>query len=192
MSQDDASSPKTEPPWASEVLNFWFEELGSEFWFATRDEVDRKIRTRFLKLHEEISNKALAVGSGPQELLAAVIVLDQFSRNMFRDTARAFAADPMARCLAKQIISLGLDSEMKREERYFVYLPLEHSEDREDQELAVRQILKLGNDDWTRYALKHQSIISRFGRFPHRNPLLGRRSLPEELDFVNISFSRKS
>jgi uncharacterized protein (DUF924 family) len=191
MTHGDSSSSEAERSWARDVLTFWFSELGAEFWFVTRDDIDEKIRARFLKLHEEIANNRLALGSEPHKLLAAVIVLDQFSRNMFRDTGRAFATDPMARSLAKQIIALGFDAAMKLEERYFAYLPFEHSEDREDQELAVRQIRKLGNDDWTSYALKHHSIIDKFGRFPHRNVVLGRRSRPEELAFVNVSFSKK-
>jgi uncharacterized protein (DUF924 family) len=192
MLQGDSSSSEAERSWARDVLTFWFSELGPEFWFVTRDDIDEKIRTRFLTLHEEIANNRLALGSEPDELLAAVIVLDQFSRNMFRDSGRAFETDPMARSLAKRIIALGFDSAMKLEERYFAYLPFEHSEDRADQEFAVRQIRMLGNDDWTSYALKHHSIIDQFGRFPHRNPVLGRRSRPEELAFVDISFSRKS
>jgi uncharacterized protein (DUF924 family) len=163
--------------------------LGSALWFATDDEVDSKIRVRYLALHEGIINSAVPDDSGPRTLLAAVIVLDQLSRNMFRGTPRAFAADSIARSLARRAIALGFDVAMTREERYFVYLPFEHSEDREDQALSVRLIGQLGNQEWTRYALVHQKIINRFGRFPHRNIILARTSRPDELPFVDLSFS---
>jgi uncharacterized protein (DUF924 family) len=120
-------------------------------------------------------------------VLAAVIVLDQFSRNMFRSTPRAFAADPIARRLARQAVERGLDVSMAREERLFMYLPFEHSEDREDQALSVHLIGQLGHEEWTRFALAHQSIIDRFGRFPHRNAVLGRTSTKEEIALLEES-----
>ncbi len=181
----------TELPWVEEVLHFWFQELGPTLWFATDDEVDSKIRVRYQALHAGIVNSAVPNDSGPRALLAAVIVLDQFSRNMFRGNSRAFAADSIARSLARRAIALGCDVAMSPEERYFVYLPFEHSEDREDQALSVRLIGQLGNEEWTRYALAHQTIINRFGRFPHRNIILGRTSRPDELPFVDLSFSRQ-
>jgi uncharacterized protein (DUF924 family) len=138
-----------------------------------------------------IVNSTMLDDSEPRPLLAAVIVLDQFSRNMFRGTPRAFAADSVARTLARRVIALGFDAAMTQKKRYFVYLPFEHSENREDQALSVRLITQLGNEEWTRYALKHQSIINRFGRFPHRNAILGRTSRPDELPFVDLSFSRQ-
>jgi uncharacterized protein (DUF924 family) len=191
MSQIEPTCIGTEPSWVEEVLHFWFQELEATLWFATSDEVDSKIRARFLVLHERIVNGAVPDNSRPRPLLAAVIVLDQFSRNMFRGTPRAFAADAMARSLARRAIEQGLDVAMTPEQRYFVYLPFEHSEDREDQALSVRLIGKLANEEWTRYALAHQSTINRFGRFPHRNAILGRTSQPDELPFVNLSFSRQ-
>jgi uncharacterized protein (DUF924 family) len=121
----------------------------------------------------------------PHQVLAAVIVLDQFSRNIFRGTPRAFATDPIARRLARQAIGRGLDIEMTNAERLFVYLPFEHSEDRQDQALSVHLFGQLGNENWTRYALAHQSIIDRFGRFPHRNAILGRTSTPDELAILD-------
>jgi uncharacterized protein (DUF924 family) len=117
----------------------------------------------------------------PRTLLATVIVLDQFSRNMFRGNPRAYAADPLARRLARQAIAQGLDAGLRREERLFLYLPLEHSEDRADQARSVELFSTLGREDWTRYALAHKAVIDRFGRFPHRNAVLGRESTPEEI-----------
>jgi len=170
-----------EPAWVSEVLHFWFAELGEDHWFVKRPDLDVRIRDRFLPLHERILAQHESVASGGRAVLAAVIVLDQFSRNMFRDTPRAFAADPSARQLASAAIKQGFDAAMEKSERYFLYLPFEHSEDREDQALAIDFIARLGNEDWTRDALAHKVIIDRFGRFPHRNAILGRNSSPEEL-----------
>ena len=126
--------------------------------------------------------------AAPHPLLAAVIVVDQFSRNMFRGTPRAFAADPIARRLARRAVDRGFDLSMTREERLFLYLPFEHSEDREDQARSVHLIGQLGHDGWTRYAQAHQSIIDRFGRFPHRNAILGRTSTPDELALLESTF----
>jgi uncharacterized protein (DUF924 family) len=191
MSTIERTSDRTEPPWVEEVLRFWFQELGADLWFVTNDEVDTKIRARFLGVHEKIANGAVPDTSSLRALLAAVIVLDQFSRNMFRGTPRAFATDTIARSLARRAIAIGFDVAMTPEERYFFYLPFEHSEDREDQALSVRLIGQLGSEDWTRYALAHQATIERFGRFPHRNAILGRTSRPDEVPFVDQSFSRK-
>ena len=191
MSTIERTSDRTEPPWVEEVLRFWFQELGADLWFVTNDEVDTKIRARFLGVHEKIANGAVLDTGSLRVLLAAVIVLDQFSRNMFRGTPRAFATDTIARSLARRAIAIGFDVAMTPEERYFFYLPFEHSEDREDQALSVRLIGQLGSEDWTRYALAHQATIERFGRFPHRNAILGRTSRPDEVPFVDQSFSRK-
>ncbi len=170
-----------EAPWVRDVLAFWFDELGEAHWFSKSDAIDARIRRRFGSLHERIVSDAGYGVDTPRPLLAAVIVVDQFSRNMFRGTPRAFAADPIGRRLARQAIDRGFDVSMTPAERLFLYLPFEHSEDRGDQALAVRLIGQLGNEEWTRYALAHQSIIDRFGRFPHRNAVLGRTSTPEEL-----------
>jgi len=169
------------PVWADEVLKFWFQELGESRWFGKSDAIDGQIRDRFLSLHEQlVANEGEDITT-PRPLLAAVIVLDQFSRNMFRGTPRAFAADPVARRLARAAIDRGFDLGMTQAERMFLYLPFEHSEDRGDQALAVDLIRRLGHAEWTRYAEAHQAIIDRFGRFPHRNAILGRASTAEEI-----------
>jgi uncharacterized protein (DUF924 family) len=170
-----------EPAWVTEVLHFWFVELGEDHWFAKRPDIDANIRDRFLPLHERILAEGGSVSTSLRPLLAAVIVLDQFSRNLFRGTPRAFAADPIARRLSKSAIMQGVEVNMTRQERLFLYLPFEHSEDREDQALAIDLIARLGNEDWTRDALAHKVIIDRFGRFPHRNAILGRNSSTDEL-----------
>jgi uncharacterized protein (DUF924 family) len=134
-----------------------------------------------MPLHEKLASSEGEGASQARSLLAAVIVLDQFSRNMFRGSPRAYFDGALARKLARRAITNQLDSEMNAEERYFLYLPFEHSEDRADQALAVELISQLGSEEWTKYALAHQKLIERFGRFPHRNAILGRESSAEEI-----------
>jgi uncharacterized protein (DUF924 family) len=183
MSSHVALTP-SEPPWVGQVLDFWFREIDSQLWFASSDEFDERIRQGFLELHGNLARSDAAELSGARTLLAAIIVMDQFSRNMFRGTARAFVTDPTARRLAERIIADGLDLAMTPAERYFVYLPFEHSEDREHQRLAVGLIEPLGDASWTRFARMHQATINRFGRFPHRNRVLGRTCTNDELAFL--------
>jgi uncharacterized protein (DUF924 family) len=173
-----------EHSWVRDVLAFWFKELHPTDWFAGNDATDEKIRARFLGLHERIASSEGSGMTAPESVLAGVIVLDQFSRNLFRGQASAFAADPLARRLARDAIAQGFDEAMTAEQRFFLYLPFEHSEDRADQVLAVELIGRLGREDWTRYAEAHKSVIDRFGRYPHRNAALGRPSTPEEIDFL--------
>jgi uncharacterized protein (DUF924 family) len=174
-----------EPPWVGDVIHFWFEELGEAYWFAKSEEIDGQIRDRFLHLHEQLVVHDGLGASAPRSILAVVIVLDQFSRNLFRAGARAFFADPIARRLSRAAIAQGFDTKMKNSrEKYFLYLPFEHSEDREDQALAHTMIRQLGNEDWTRHAAMHMMMIERFGRFPHRNEVLHRSSTAHELAFL--------
>jgi len=177
------SPGNAEPAWVAEVLRFWFEELSHDQWFTRSDGLDAKIRERFLKLHERLLGDASGI-AGPRQLLAAVIVLDQFSRNMYRGNARAFAGDEVARRLSRTAIAGGLDAGMTEAERSFLYLPFQHSEDREDQALSLRLYEGLGNEEWTRYAKAHKDIIDQFGRFPHRNAALGRTSSAEEIELM--------
>ena len=174
-----------EPTWVGEVIRFWFEELTKDQWFARSDSLDAQIRLRFLALHERLVASDAAGVSTPRSLLAAIIVLDQFSRNMFRGTPRAYACDAIARRLSKMAIESAFDAGMTQEERNFLYLPFQHSEDREDQALSLRLFENLGNEDWTHYARAHKAIIDRFGRFPHRNATLGRTSTAEEIALLN-------
>lgn len=170
-----------EQHWVTEVLHFWFDQLGKAHWFAKSEHIDAQIGERFLSLHERLVADDGINGTMPRPLLAAVIVLDQFSRNLFRDAPRAYAADPIARRLARRAIALGCDDAMTAQERLFLYLPFEHSEDRADQALAVELIMRLDNAEWTHDAMAHKAIIDRFGRFPHRNPILNRCSSAEEV-----------
>jgi len=175
-----SSSADDEPAWVGEVIRFWFEELPEDRWFAKSEATDAQIRARFLALCEQLTAHDGRGVSGPRSTLACVIVLDQFSRNLYRNSARAFAADSIARRLARAAIARGFDMAMKKEERYFLYLPFEHSEDRDDQALALRLIRPLGREDWTADVMAHNATIDRFGRFPHRNAALNRTCTEEE------------
>lgn len=174
----------SDPAWVGDVISFWFEELKEEQWFSRSDDIDAQIRERFQTLHEQLVAQDGPGVTNPRPLLAAVIVLDQFSRNMFRGTARAYAADFIARRLARTAVEHGFDAAMNKQERLFLYLPFQHSEDREDQALALRLFEQLGDEEWTRYALAHKAIIDRFGRFPHRNAALSRISTAAEISLL--------
>jgi uncharacterized protein (DUF924 family) len=179
----------SEPDWVSDVLEFWFEEVGEQGWFTKSDRIDAAIRECFGGLQARLAMDggidAAIDDADPRQVLAAVIVFDQFSRNIHQGSPQAFAADVITRHLARQSVERGLDHSMPAVERLFLYLPFEHSENAEDQALSVSLIGKLGNEHWTRYALAHESIIKRFGRFPHRNAILGRTSAPEELALLD-------
>jgi len=170
-----------DPDWVREVLAFWFGELGPKQWFSKSDDLDARIRLRFGALHAQLLATQAAGVEGLRPVQAAVIVLDQFSRNLFRDDKRAFAGDAIARRLARSAVDVGADTTLPPEQRMFLYLPFEHSETLADQDLSLRLYQRLGKEEWTRYARAHHELIARFGRFPHRNAMLGRESTPEEL-----------
>jgi uncharacterized protein (DUF924 family) len=170
---------------ALEVIDFWFgsgSERGKAHkrWFEKDPTFDAAIRGRFAKLYEALSSNNDWLDPAPA-CLARILVLDQFPRNMFRGTPRAFAADPLALAAAKHALERGYDRELLPVERTFIYLPFEHSESLADQEKALE--LFKGNDNYE-WAVKHWEIIKRFGRFPHRNAILGRASTPEEIEFL--------
>lgn len=172
-------------PWYEVVLALWFGELESEAWFTKSDTTDVLVRERCLVVHEELARRLPPeTQSDPRAALAAVIALDQFPRNMFRGTPRAFATDPVALALAKDTVASGLDRGMVKNERLFLYLPFEHSESLADQRRSVELFAALDDAELLRYAEAHKVIIERFGRFPHRNAILGRRSTPKEEEFL--------
>jgi uncharacterized protein (DUF924 family) len=185
MHGNQSKSENAEPAWVDKVLHFWFEELSPADWFMANADIDAQIGDRFLSLHERLVEKYGDGAATPRSMLAVVIVLDQFSRNVFRDNPRAYAADPIARRVAKSAIEQGFDSVMTAAERMFLYLPFQHSEDAQDQQLSVQLCKSIGNQEWTDYAVEHKAIIDRFGRFPHRNAVLNRRSTPDEIEFLN-------
>ncbi|MEI9900268.1 MAG: DUF924 family protein [Hyphomicrobium sp.] len=162
------------PRWVGEVLGFWFDELGRAAWFARDEAIDATCRERFSHLIDEINATPFdETVASPERALASVIVLDQFARNIFRGTARAFAYE-LARAIARLAIALHIDKRIIfPDRRIFLYLPFEHSEAYADQLRAVELIEELGDDEFTRYAKAHCDVVARFGRFPHRNAMLG-------------------
>jgi len=178
--------------WSGAVLDFWFRELPKDAWFTKSDATDALIRARFQPLYDALARHIPdEARTDPRAALAAIIALDQFPRNMFRGTPKAFASDPLALALAKNAVASGFDRDMTRDERLFVYLPFEHSEHPEDQHQCVALYEALGDPELVRYAQAHKDIIDRFGRFPHRNDILDRPSTPEETEFLkgpNSSF----
>ena len=181
-------------PTADDVLAFWFGNAplidARPEWFTKSDAFDAEIRARFLPLWEALSaGDADTWMDTPLEAIARIVVLDQFPRNMFRGTARAFASDAAALHTAQIVVAAGWDARLPtRHHRVFCYLPFEHSESLEDQERACvlcKALLAFPEvADTHRYALAHCDVIRRFGRFPHRNAALGRASTPEETEFL--------
>lgn len=172
-------------PQAAEVLRFWFDEHPKD-WFVKNPAFDAEIRSRFLGAHEAGAAGRLAHWADEaRSCLALVIVLDQFPRNLFRGEPRAFATDAMARAAARVILHRGWHKQMTQAEQLFAYLPFEHSEALEDQDLAC-DLLKDFDPEQVRYAVRHREIIERFGRFPHRNGVLGRESTAAEIEFLKL------
>jgi uncharacterized protein (DUF924 family) len=173
------------PAEAARVLAFWFEEHGSKDWFAKNPALDEAIRERFGALHAQAARGDLdGWAETPKGALALIVVLDQFSRNMYRNDARAFACDPKALGLARRAVERGFHLGLGESERVFLYMPFEHSEDPRDQELSVGYFAGFSDRLYVDAAVKHKMIIDRFGRFPHRNAALGRASTPEEMAFL--------
>jgi len=170
---------------ADDVLAFW-REAGHDKWFNKDTAFDEAIRARFLDTHEAAAAGLLSVWEATREgALALVIVLDQFPRNLFRGSARAFAADPLALATAKRAIERSFDIATPVEERAFFYLPFEHSENPADQERCCALFRATGDADLVKWADLHADIIRRFGRFPHRNAVLGRPTTAEEQAFLD-------
>lgn len=167
------------------VLTFWFEELTPEQWFKKDAELDQQIADVFTALHQKAACCELYPWrQQTRGRLAEIIVLDQFPRNIYRDTAQAFATDTLALVLAQEAIELGFDQELSTAERSFVYMPFMHSESAEIHDVAVRLFDQEGLETNLEFELKHKAIIDRFGRYPHRNAILGRESTEEELAFL--------
>ena len=174
-------SPNVSP---KEVLAFWL-AAGPDRWFTQGDAFDLEIRTRFQSTYEDAAAGRLGSWENTSEgALALVIVLDQFSRNIFRGSARAYATDPLARAVASRAIARGFDQQIEMPARSFFYLPFEHSESSIDQEFCLTLMAATGDSDQLEWARHHADIIRRFGRFPHRNVVLGRITTPEEEAFL--------
>ena len=168
-----------------DVISFWFEEIDKKARFIKDPEFDQQIVNRYSSLHlkaragELFTWRSLALSS-----LAEIVILDQFSRNMYRDQAQAFAYDPLALVLAQQAIEKNFDEDLDVEKRAFLYMPFMHSESPEIHQIAVALFDQPGLEDNLEFELRHKAIIDEFGRYPHRNSLLGRESTAREIEFL--------
>jgi uncharacterized protein (DUF924 family) len=182
---DEGKRGREEMPGPNEVLAFW-RAAGPDKWFEKDAAFDREVASRFLTLCEAGATGRLDHWEEtPEAALALVIVLDQFPRNMHRGQPRAYDSDLLARAVAQRAISRGFDQRVAHAERCFFYLPFMHSEDPADQERCLALARAYGEEEFSRHAAQHADIIRRFGRFPHRNPILGRGTTPEEQAFLD-------
>jgi uncharacterized protein (DUF924 family) len=166
-------------------MEFWFSELPPSAWFGGSTELDSAIASRFGDVHQAaIAGELYSWRHKPIGRLAEIIVLDQFSRNIFRNTPSAFAADGQALVLAQEAIRVHAEDELTPEQRVFLYMPYMHSESLAIQSASLRLFEALGREKNYRFAFAHQQIIYRFGRYPHRNEILGRPSSAEEQVFL--------
>ena len=165
-----------------DVLDFWFDPRHEKSWWKRSGAFDALIAERFGALHVAATRCELwQWRTNPEGRLAEIIVLDQFSRNLHRNSALAFAADPLALALAQTAVAVGADREVDARHRSFFHMPYMHSESRVVHEEALKLFTADGDPD---YEIRHKAIIDRFGRFPHRNAVLGRTSTPEEIEFL--------
>ncbi|MBL0371377.1 DUF924 domain-containing protein [Rhizobium sp. KVB221] len=170
------------------VLDFWFAPERQAFWFERSDAFDEEIRQRFAALYERAKAGELNQWAQTSDgALALTIVLDQFPRNMFRNSPRAFESDQQARTLCRTILAEGLDQGRSVTERQFMYLPLMHSEALRDQKDSVDQYRALGDANTLDFAVRHHDIVARFGCFPHRNEVVGRHTTDEEAEFLKTN-----
>lgn len=179
-----------------DVLDFWFgQETDPEYgtvrsqWFTKNPDFDDQMRSLFLPHYQQAASGKLEIWQDqPHSCLALIILLDQFPRNAFRETPQAFATDPLALAATNFALDRRFDQDLLPVQRWFIYLPLEHDENLANQERSVQLFLALKDDphsgDTYNYALRHRDIIAKFGRFPHRNAILGRQSIPAEIEFL--------
>ena len=179
----ESARPLATSPEALKVVAFW-REAGPALWFAKDAAFDARFRERFLLDHESAARGELAQWqSTPEGALALVLLLDQFPRNAFRGTTRMYDTDALARKVANTAFAAGYDQGIERELRTFFVLPFAHSEDLADQDRSVALARRIGPVDLA-HAQHHRDIVQRFGRFPHRNAILGRESTPQEKDYL--------
>ena len=172
--------------WQIDILDFWF-GLRPEQWWKADPGLDLEIRKRFLDLWESEREHVPAHYLGdPRNALAAVVLFDQFPRNMFRGHADQFSTDPPALAVATGAVDKGLDAQLGPKERSFLYMPFQHSERIADQKRSLALFTALGDSDQLRYAKLHHDVIERFGRFPHRNAILGRKPRPAEIEAGDV------
>ena len=169
---------------SNDVISFW-KNAGYEKWFANDDAFDAEFDQRFRGLHFRAARRELEGWMGDAAgALALVLLLDQFPRNCFRQSAHSYATDGLARHYAERAIEAGFDAQVDPALKIFFYMPYEHSESLDDQQRALDLFRAVGNDEYMKYAQLHYDLIARFGRFPHRNAILGRVSTPEEVAFL--------
>ena len=171
---------------AAYVLHFWFHEIDSKLWFSKDADFDELVKTRFLEIHgQAMRGETFNWRRTPEGRLAEIILLDQFSRNMFRARPESFASDSLALILAQEAIHNGADQKLSNEKKAFLYMPFMHSESLVIHEEAVKLFSQPGLEFNLDFELKHKAIIERFGRYPHRNAILGRASTEAELEFLS-------
>jgi uncharacterized protein (DUF924 family) len=179
--EDEQSLPQPPADWAQQILNFWFVRHDISHWFGGGAAFDAEVAEQMGAWIEPLrSLPASSFLTDPDTALAAAILFDQAPRNLYRGTAEAFATDTLAVAIAHGIVAKGWDQSWDKHRRLFAYLPFEHSEDMADQRESLRLIAQLDDDDLLSFAQKHYDIIEQFGRYPHRNDVLGRKSRPEE------------
>ncbi|MDF3918123.1 DUF924 domain-containing protein [Salinicola salarius] len=184
-STDDANTNTNTLATSQQVLDFWFEELTPKQWFIKSDDLDREITERFGEtLAAAARCECWQWRETPAGRVAEIVVLDQFSRNVHRDTPGAFAQDPLALALAQELISRGGDDALPLTRRIFAYMPFMHSESLAIHDQAIRLFDRSGMEEQLDYEHRHRAIVERFGRYPHRNAILGRESTPEEIEFL--------
>lgn len=171
-----------------DVHAFWFVEHGPADWFAANPEFDARLAEKFAGTHEEVARgEAWDWRRTPLGRVAEIVVLDQFSRQLHRGSARAFAQDPMALALTQEAVALGIDKVLTHPpQRMFLYMPYMHSESLVVHEEAVRLFTELGNDEALKFELAHVDCLKRFGRYPRRNAALSRESTPDELEYMSV------
>ncbi len=168
-----------------DIIKFWFEDSDPSLWFATDESFDRDIEISFGELHKKAARGELSGWRATAEgRLAEIILLDQFSRNIFRGKAEAFAYDNLALVLAQEAVHVGADMQLDVAKRAFIYMPYMHSESQQVHKDAVHLFSQVGMESNLEFELRHKEIIDRFGRYPHRNAVLGRESSPDELSFL--------
>ena len=174
-----------------DVIQFWFGELTQKDWFGGSPELDARIRERFGATHDAVAaGETFQWRSAPQGRLAEVIVLDQFSRNMFRGSGRAFAYDSLALVLAQETVAQRLDEQLDTAQRKFLYTPYIHSESLVIQDEGLRLFTPVGDENTLKFVHMHIDVLKRFGRFPKRYAVLGRESTPEELEYIASTGNR--
>ena len=170
----------------NEVLEFWYDEQNSKKWFNSTSEFDAEIKQRFESIWKSAANNKLNSWENTADgCLALCILLDQFPLNMFRGENKSFQTEHQSIEVAKVAIEKDFDEEIDKQRVSFLYMPLMHSEDLQDQDLCVECFEKRGLEDNLHFAKHHRGLIVEFGRFPHRNEALGRESTPEEIDYLN-------